>query len=63
MKKFQSELEMPAISSSKLRISSKLQESIEFSQTSSPNFIYKVMVIGKKPPPRTIHRSFIYNKR
>lgn len=27
-----------------------------------PNsFIYKLMVIGKKPPPRTLHKSFFYN--
>jgi hypothetical protein len=31
-----------------------------FSQAAS-SFIYKLMVIGKKPPPRTLHKSFYYN--
>jgi hypothetical protein len=36
---------------------------MELPEAPEGSLLHKVMVIGKKPPPRTIHRSFIFNER
>ena len=52
-------LQQPA----KLKASSPMYESMELPEPQEGSLLHKVMVIGKKPPPRTIHRAFVYSEK